>query len=340
MTSKNTPVGWNPPVPAWSAATPDNLDFVALYLGCQADGLDNAGLREFWENIELAIIGDNCPQRIERSRTLNTESFEFIYILYWPDIAQCNAWWDESGFGEYWYDRTESARVGLWCEMVVLEHARTETLLSFDSDHRVGVSALAACPMGPIREHAYWGAMRDRIPASHSDMLAADPTSALVSRDGNGRINATFPTNAVLIRSGQDLTDCDAVEAARYRSEILPQLAAGMAYLAENREETGCFSARLACEVDQDGRDLARTFGLCWFQDLAALEAWAKSHRTHLNIYNNFMQMAQSLTEPMRLRLWHEVTVADAGRATGEYANITPEATPSFALMPASRNAV
>ena len=91
-----------------------------------------------------------------------------------------------------------------------------------------------------------------------------------------------------------------------------PKLRAGIEFLAANRD-TGCISSRFLREQTIDGEDLQSTSFVGWFDDLASLEAWSKSHSTHLAIFHSFLSTVHLLGRPPKLRLWHEVSVLPEG---------------------------
>lgn len=72
---------------------------------------------------------------------------------------------------------------------------------------------------------------------------------------------------------------------------------------------------RMTASADDpfDGEDLQSTSFVGWFDDLASLEAWSKSHSTHLAIFHSFLSTMHLLGRPPKLRLWHEVSVLPEG---------------------------
>ena len=60
-------------------------------------------------------------------------------------------------------------RRGGWLEVLRPRVERYETI--FGRAAAGGVAVLAEQFSGPIREHAYWGSMRDRLPAAQTDPL-------------------------------------------------------------------------------------------------------------------------------------------------------------------------
>jgi hypothetical protein len=101
--------------------------------------------------------------------------------------------------------------------------------------------------------------------------------------------------------------------------------AAGVDYLART-PETGCVNAGNTAEEDHNGRPADRSCTVAVFLSLAHLEAWARSHKTHLAIYGCFFQMLGAHADaPLDVAFWHEVSVPPAGSVRGEYVNCHPD---------------
>jgi aldoxime dehydratase len=95
----------------------------------------------------------------------------------------------------------------------------------------------------------------------------------------------------------------------------------GMKFLMENPAETGCLACRFIQQLTEDGDADDKTFGMAYFVDMSRLEAWSKSHPTHLAIFGSFMSVAQRLGNAITLRLWHEVAALPTDCTTLEYVN-------------------
>jgi aldoxime dehydratase len=107
-------------------------------------------------------------------------------------------------------------------------------------------------------------------------------------------------------------TGAPVVERDRGRVRIRPH--GGICLIRANRYLT----------VLEDGRPVDRTFGLSWWHSLDALERWAESHQTHLEIFGAAMRYLSSLGPAARLRLYHEVSVVPEGAAFFEYVDCRP----------------
>ena len=181
---------------------------------------------------------------------------------------------------------------------------------------------------GEIKEHGYWGSMRDRLPISQTDELAGvkAPDTAIA----NGTIKADTKTkrievpgrqNLAVIRSGQDWSATTPEEREKYLKTMHPVLIKGMDFLRDQGDEVGCFSCRLMDVTDKasPGTETEKTFGLAYFDDLASMESWSKQHKTHLDIFGRFLQYAGELQNNVSLRLFHEVMVLKPEQQTFEY---------------------
>lgn len=324
---KCMPTDWTPPVPAWSAALPSDGQLIVAYYGVQSSlGADVDEVFEFrsWlaGSLEQSAEGVHC----EYAEYVDAQGYyTWLCIGYWSNKTDYERWLASHAYQQYWIsDARLSSRVGVFQETLVFASERFETLRS-DSQERVGASRVCPVLHGPIREHNYWGGTRDRIAASAYDLLAAG-SGKLVSDAAEGgtlgrRVCVQIPDNLAVIRSGQAFGDLEGLEKDIYFGEIEPALRAGMDYLRDYPAQTHCFSCRLLCETDASGNPLSRTFGLAHFASLKHLEDWARSHPTHLRIFDGFIAMATELGGNLKLRLWHEVAVLSQQNQRFEYTN-------------------
>ena len=320
MNNANMPPDWEPPAPAWTSRWADgDGSLLAGYFAVQ--GGDVAPLQDWAEE---ALFGDQAPPRVERGRYLDALGVENrLYIAYWR-LSDYSDWWQRH---RTWWDSParDAEPGGYWREIIAMPLARTETLHSTPETH--GVSRLCPEVSGPIREHGYPGGMRDRVPISAEVDLRAshslDRPLPGVRRAGN-RVLIHPPENLCVIRSGQNWRNCAGEQQARYLEELQPLLLEGMRYLRDNPRESGCYSMRFVTTTDGDWRDQDESFGLGYATDIFAFENWARSHPTHLAIFDNFLAMAEQFGPDLQLRLWHEVTAIDGVQCEFEYLGCNP----------------
>lgn len=321
------PTGWIPPAPAWANTFAHRTTpFVIAYFGTQrAAGVNPRSvppMPSFFDSVD-------APCNFENARyTDRVGCSNLVTAAYWIDPASCERWRKESGF-EAWWSAPERLHDGQghFREILTIAPNRLETI--FSHGILLGV-AKTGCPVvGPIREHNYWGSMRDRIPVSAHDDLRS-PYGERMPRFGatetrGRRLGVEAPENLAIIRSGQDWTNCAGDELDEYDRSVRPALTAGMNFLRDNPDLTGCCDLRFAEEIDREGAPLKRTFGLGYFLALEHLEKWAATHPTHLAIFSRFLTMVRNYGADLKLRLWHEVSVLPAGGQVFEYINCHPE---------------
>jgi aldoxime dehydratase len=268
-----------------------------------------------------AALGDrDGPGHHDRATATHPEPggpADEVTVAYWEDPAAFDRW-----FARYrgtWLDG--AGFEGRWIEVVRPSVERYETIFGRRSRPE-GAAAMANGFSGPVREHGYWGGMRDRMPASQRDGLH-DPGDLDVERDGE-RIRVRPRGSLCLIRSGQDWSDSDGDERACYLQVIEPALRRGMEVLRDDGRSVGCLSNRYLTLLDDVGFRAERSYGMSWWRSLADLERWVESHPTHLDIFTSFGRLAAASSGRLELRLYHEVCVATPEEQWFEYASCHP----------------
>ncbi len=315
------PRDWEPPVPAFGADMTSEDHAIVLYVGIQNP--TSKSLEELNAIIERSDL-DNHDLAMFTDRVGVTN---YVLVTYFPSSPAHVAWEDASGFSKWSEsDHHLNADYGLWIERYSYEPGQFETLFS-SPDSPEGVCRQFGNTIGPIREHAYPGAAEDRIPNSGPDRLwtpfQAMPEPKSIASHGK-RITVKGPKNVCVIRSGQDLTAVSGDELTTYNKRIEPSLAKGLKFLGDNWD-TGCFESRYMQHCEPNGSKIAKTFGMQVFLSITHMIEWAKSHPTHLAIFNSFQNMAERLEGQFDLRLWHEVAVMDEGDSYAEYINCHPQ---------------
>jgi aldoxime dehydratase len=307
---RHRPGTYEPPYPSFSARFGTQVTAVVMaYFGVQARDPGHPAVTAALAGLRQQFAATDGPACWDRARYVDAQGYTTtISIAYWDDPASFRGWY--SAHGAAWLDPSRSpAGPGFFLELVTPSAERFETI--FSSPDRVeGVTGAAAGFSGMIEEHGYWGSMRDRLPLSQTSPLypAGSPT---VTVEGPVR-TVVLPENACLIRSGQDITDTGDRERQLYLADVEPSLRAGMDFLRDDGLSIGCYDNRYLVVLDGDDQPTDRTFGLSWWRDLSALEDWAASHPTHVQIFGAAMRHLSSFGPETRLRLYHEVTVPAA----------------------------
>lgn len=258
--------------------------------------------------------------------TDNAGYFNIAVLMYWKSKSDYHDWEASSGFGQWWRNlRSGDHDHGWFQEIFFPTIERLETVVTTEAPQ--GVANLRESGSGPIREHTYWGSMRDRFPVSQVDCLDGEPSQISSgapqpnSTRPSGRLKVPGKKNLVVIRSGQDWSSTSPEERDLYLGSMHPTLTKGMDFLRDHGSEVGCFSCRFMSVVDpaNDYRETDATFGLAYFDSLASLEKWSREHRTHLAIFAGFSKYAKKMGSAMTLKLFHEVLVLEPEQQLFEY---------------------
>jgi aldoxime dehydratase len=323
MPRQDMPDNWEPPVPAWSADFDGTSSLTIAYCGVQSRSNNTAG-----SEAACALIqsGPDAPTHVERGRFTDAAGFvNQVFVLYWREPIAYGRFAEQSEFARWMADDALlTGDVGVWFEAFHIPTTRFETV--FSSQSPAGAARLSEKPMmGPIAEHGYYGSMRDRIPVSDTDDLSSllDGVGSMrgPTETRGRRLTLAAPENLCLIRSAQDWSSCRGDERDSYLGEVHPVLMKGMKFLSENTIQTGCLACRFIDQLTDEGHPTDKSFAMAYFLDMAQLEAWSKSHPTHLAIFEKFISLAQRLGSDIAIRLWHEVAALDSAGARFEYIN-------------------
>jgi aldoxime dehydratase len=317
-----------PPYPAWVARMKPGATQVAMgYFGLQYRG--EAGriqALQFAADMQQHFALADGPGHHDLAHCVDEAGFDtLVAIAYWDDVTRFQRWQVAPMLSQWWNaPALLTGDLGAFREIVCPRVQRFETLFS-TPDRFEGVARLAQGLSDPIREHGYWGGMRDRLPMSQTDGLRAqgELRQNFPPQPGQ-RVKVAPHENLALIRSGQEWTETDGRERELYLAEVEPVLREGMDFLRDAGLDVGCYANRYMRHVDALLQPLQKTFGMSYWRSLEQLERWSESHPTHVAIFGSFMRMVQAMNFDLKLRLYHEVTVARADEQFYEYINCHP----------------
>ncbi|KAM5430765.1 hypothetical protein McanMca71_005159 [Microsporum canis] len=326
----NTPDNYDPPFPAYTARLPEHTkDIVMAIIGAQYssaaenDGVAMSKVLEFMKNPSDATAQPSFRELV--SVTDPNGSYNIAVIAYWPCRESYERWSVASTFTDWWEGLVvEDEHHGWFLEVFSPTIDRFETIIS-GNEVPEGIAHMRERVSGPLREHVYWGSMRDRLPISQTDAITGESINEAVHQVGGNtlqrRVRVPGKHNLAIIRSGQDWSNTRPEERKLYIETIHPALVMGMDFLRDKGRDIGCYSCRLMDVVDTDTfkADKDRTFGLAYFDDLGSLEKWSKEHQTHTAIFVGFLQYAKKLENNISLRLFHEVLVLKPEQQFFEY---------------------
>lgn len=310
------PADWSPLVDGFFAGFAEQVrELIVAVYGLQGTPTTDG----FGAAAALAFEGEDGPASVQYGHIADAHGGEdHVVIAHWsaPDAF---ARWEAAHPWPAWCRRASGA--GVWREVLRVPIERAETLLSSPLI-LWGLAGARDRLVGPIRKHGYWGAMRDRLPASAYDALeAAGDTAPLAQSGGDGRRVVAPGGNLAVICSGQDWSRCEPAHADYYLRELQPKLRAAMADLAARGASAGNLGCRFVRMTDAAGRPLDASFGLAYFRALSDLEHWAANDPLHLDIHRSFIDHKRRTQTT--LRLWHEVLVLPQGQCF-EYLDCRP----------------
>ncbi|KAL7925561.1 heme-dehydratase domain-containing protein [Trichoderma austrokoningii] len=173
-----------------------------------------------------------------------------IYICYWTDKGVAAAATKSLNLQRLFKSLpiSEQEVVGLWRESLSVAKPRIETVYS-GNDYQPGIASIEGATQVGHKFTGYWGAARDRLPASSHDLF--EPEHKLgtpnFEKDTKGRIiEGENKVSVAHIRSGQFWERCNDDEKEAYEGTLEPVLREGMAFLEENAEETGDIGLRFS----------------------------------------------------------------------------------------------
>lgn len=173
-----------------------------------------------------------------------------IYICYWTDKDVAVAATESLNLQQLYKSLSPSEQevVGLWRESLSVPKPRIETVYS-GNDYQPGIASIVGATQVGHKFTGYWGAARDRLPASSRDLF--EPEYKLgtpnFEKDTKGRvIEGENKVSVAHIRSGQFWERCKDDEREAYESALEPILREGMTFLEENAEETGDIGLRFS----------------------------------------------------------------------------------------------
>ncbi|KAI9728389.1 MAG: hypothetical protein M1828_003789 [Chrysothrix sp. TS-e1954] len=326
------PKNYKAPVPRWMLGLPSDVERVCIaYVGLQLVS-EHEHAQEAKAAAATAIDrwhNDPAHEPVSTEHFNVVKGFDVpntrVWVSYWTDIAAFEHACLKLDIRQMHTALPNRSLIGLWCERFSVPLERLETNYA-GTDYRPG---LAQLPDTRLERHdltAYWGAARDRMPASGTDLFEIPDEAKEVQEDHsptceNSYVSGTNYENCCHIRSGQWWQNCAEEERDAYEKILEPALMDGMEYLWQHSAETGTLGLRFLCNTDSAGTSRRETCGAGFFRNLSDLENWAKRAPSHLKIFNGALAHAKQFGAERKLRTWHEVVVLKAGEATWEYVN-------------------
>lgn len=256
---------WRRPVPT----------LIADWYAIQGAQPDSAAAKQFLRRITAAFAGSGGPEAFEVMACPVDEAGQpaLIVVAHWTDTSDHAAWSARNEWATWWESEDRlGERFGYWRETVLCPYERHETVYSHNH-YRIGFARTPDAELVGMTDNGYFGAARDRIPASAIDELRSPLGAAVVppkSIDPRGhRLLALTPINTTVVRSGQYWQDSEPDQANDYETGLRPKLDRGMNHLAAN-SNSGCLYLRRLVNLDDHQRERKETSIYAVFRDLSS----------------------------------------------------------------------
>jgi aldoxime dehydratase len=321
------PVGHTPVIQRYSSQVGKEVSTIRMtVLGFQQEPAMNNSPSAFLSFLDTVFLNTGKPNHHDIANFVDDQGFNTsIAVCYWLDEASYITWSDRF---DSWCDGQDfmALQHGFWIESFSVAPPYRETNV-----FKEYIRGLSACPMStiePMSESGYWGAARDRFSASAYDNFSPDETRELdyePNKDTLGKhIKVTdVPEQLCVIRSGVTWENCGDEQLASYEDNLKPKLDAGMSFLRQNPENSGCCSLRQVICLDPDGGVQKEAYSLGIFLTYGHLERWAHDHPTHLAIYTRALAERKKYQENLELLTYHEIYVLNENHRF-EYINCHP----------------
>lgn len=268
------------------------------------------------------------PGRIERCQFVDSAGYDCdMLVTYGTDPAANAQWWARDDINRWWRALFENAdpETGYWRE--VSNTRRERFNYAAGTEDRVGSAAIL--PIAPSKTFGYWGAYRDRIPASVDDDFAS-PLAQTPPRRVNetrGRIvSVRVPDNLCVIREGQGWGDCATEEKTVWDERMADVIDEWVDFLGSDPQATGCMTIRSCREHDvASGAAQSRQSQFAFLLSLGHIEHAARTQVAHLAVHGAFIKMHRDAEFTPRMHVWVEVHILKAPDLCTEYMNCHPD---------------
>lgn len=303
---------------------PAGIDkLVFAMLGIQSP--DEATRQQFILELSQQFAHLKAPVRLERCQFVdqNEQSCDML-LAYCTDHQAYQQWWQSAETQQAWQALTSSSKnekTGYWRE-VLLTHKNHFNYAAGVEDE---VASAALLPLAPSNTFGYWGAYRDRLPASKTDEFASEyaEVPALRNHQTKGRrLRVTPPDNLCLIREGQGWGNCGAEEKSVWDQHMADVVDEWVNFLDEDPRATGCLSVRKCSEVEvSQGSSQPRQCQIAFLLSLEHIEQAARTHSTHLAVHKSFVKMYREPKFEPKMHVWVEVHILKRNDLVTEYIN-------------------
>lgn len=296
---------------------------IVTLLGVQ--GEDPAARHAFIDDCTRLAQGAAGPARLERGECVDASGMPTSLLMaYWSDSTAAATWWDSQPVSEFWQALSSDGALGYFVERMNLKSERFNYAAGTEDKH----GSAAVLPLEPSSTFGYWGAYRDRLPASKTDKFESllEKLSVNPNKPTHGqRIKVEIPDNICYIREGQGWGDCEPVEREIWEAQMDGVVGEWVARLGGDPVATGCMSIRDCAEFDAvNGAAIDRRTQIAFLLSLGHIEQAARTDPAHLAVHGAFVKMYREPQFKPKMHVWVEVGVMKKNELDTEYVNCHP----------------
>ena len=301
----------------------DATHLVVQLLGAEGpDAQDRAAFVEAALRLTRSVDG---PQRVERGDyTAADGNPGALLMLYWTRADDAERWWQSALVERWWQALPLDGDTGFYTERMAIAPERFNYAAGTEDQH----GSAGVLPLTSSATFGYWGAYRDRLPASKTDDFESplDAVPAIEDKATRGqRLSVTAPDNLCFIREGQGWANCAPEEKSIWTEQMDPVVDEWVAQLGQDPAATGCLSIRDCAERDgTDGQAIERRTQIACLLSLGHIERAARTNPAHLAVHKAFVAMYSEPRFTPQMHVWVELGIVRAGDIMTEYVNCHP----------------
>ncbi len=326
--------------PGHTAVFPDWVGRVAYAVfGVQAPSAEIAA--PYTARLRELLRRPDGPGALERFHYRDPQGSHCdVFLAGWLRAEDHDAWFAAPEVAAWWraLPCTADSEIGVWRE-VMTPH---KDYFQYGSPPVADVGGFSRLgEVVPSHTFGYWGAYRDRIPASVRDdlMTPLSEAPAPVTRATRGqRLSVVIPDNICFTREGQGWNRASAEERQVWDERMKHVADEWIAYLHDNPAKTGCLSLRYCRDQEVDtGEECEKQSQILFMLSLRHLETEARTAKTHLAVLDTFKRLYRGATFKPRMHIWVETFILKHDELTTEYVNCHPATglLPYFEVRPA-----
>lgn len=283
-----------------------------------------------WSDKLLSLLGgsNGKTQHVERGRFVDRWGYhsEILMGYYLGEEAynkaanspEFKAWWAELPVDS-------GSDLGFFKEVA---HCRKD-YFEYATGGPDKVAAAALLELEGSDKFGYWGAYRDRVPASTRDKFLPSIDVMPDERDDQTkghRLTVTTPDNMCFIREGQGHANSLPEEKEVWDSSMEDKINRWIKYLGDDPAKTGCISIRDCEEYEAETGEVNKRFCQnAYLISLSHIERAAKTVCEHTELRQGLIDMFTEAKFTPQMHLYVEVQILQSDEMEIEYVNCHPK---------------